>query len=265
LLGRAKQIFRFACRKRIIRDNPFAEIKCNVQGNKARQFFIDRDTAAKVTAACPDAEWRIIFALARFGGLRTPSETLSLTWADIDFEKARINVRSPKTEHIEGKESRMIPMFPELHGPLLEAYTNAQPGEQFVVTRYRSTNMNLRTHFQRIITRAGLTAWPKLFHNLRSSRQTELAKVFPAHVVCAWMGNTQAVAQAHYLQVTDADFASAAQNPAQYTSPQVGNDGKAVMANVEISKENAAGEVPAGKEGWPLSESNRYALAGGGF
>lgn len=48
--------------------------------------------------------------------------------------------------------------------------------------------------------------WPKLFQNMRSSRETDLAAVFPIHVVCAWLGNSPAVARKHYLQVTDADF-----------------------------------------------------------
>ena len=52
--------------------------------------------------------------------------------------------------------------------------------------------------------------WPKLFHNLRSTRQTELAESYPIHVVCAWLGNTQAVAQNHYLKVVDAHFEKAA-------------------------------------------------------
>src|SRR5687767_6032844 len=55
----------------------------------------------------------------------------------------------------------------------------------------------------RIIRKAGLTPWPRLFHNLRATRQTELNEQFPAHVVCAWIGNTEKVAQNHYLQVTD--------------------------------------------------------------
>ena len=62
--------------------------------------------------------------------------------------------------------------------------------------------------------KAGLTLWPKLFYNLRSSRQTELAERYPIHVVCAWIGNSRAVAQEHYLQVTDAHFAQAIQDPA---------------------------------------------------
>jgi hypothetical protein len=55
----------------------------------------------------------------------------------------------------------------------------------------------------KIIRHAGLTPWPKLFQNLRSSRQTEFAESFPSHVVCAWIGNSETVAAKHYLQVTD--------------------------------------------------------------
>ena len=81
--------------------------------------------------------------------------------------------------------------------------------EQPIITRYRDANANLRTQFERIIKRAGLKPWPKLFHNLRATRQTELAEQFPMHVVCEWIGNSQAVAQEHYLRVTDEHFAKA--------------------------------------------------------
>jgi len=35
------------------------------------------------------------------------------------------------------------------------------------------------------------------------------------HVVCAWIGNTAAVAAKHYLQVTEGDFTRAAEGGAQ--------------------------------------------------
>jgi hypothetical protein len=63
---------------------------------------------------------------------------------------------------------------------------------------------NLRTQFERLIKRAGLKPWPRLFHNLRSSRETELAAEYPIQVVTAWLGNTPRIALKHYLQVTDA-------------------------------------------------------------
>jgi hypothetical protein len=69
--------------------------------------------------------------------------------------------------------------------------------------------LNLRQQLQRMIERAGLPAWPRLWHQLRASAQTDLASRLPQHVVCAWLGNTQSVAMAHYLQVNDGHFASA--------------------------------------------------------
>ena len=162
------------------------------------------------------------------GGLRCPSELLLLTWQDVDWERSRIRVHSPKTEHHEGKESRIVPLFPELVPYLREVFEQAEPGSEYVVTRYRSMNYNLRTQLLRIIAKAGLEPWPKLFQNLRSTRETELAEHWPEHVVCAWIGNSKKVAREHYLQVTDEHFRRAirsdevisrvAQNPAQQMS-----------------------------------------------
>lgn len=77
--------------------------------------------------------------------------------------------------------------------------------------------------------KAQLKPWPKLFQNLRSSRETELTQKFPLHVVCAWMGNSQAVAAKHYLQVTDDHFKAAAgerQDPMQRSDASVGAESR---------------------------------------
>lgn len=206
LCGRAKQFFRAAVRRKLIPENPFGDLVSAVRGNPSRFYFVTQEEATKVLDSCPDAEWRLLFALSRYGGLRCPSEHLSMRWGDVDWANNRVRVPSPKTEHIEGKESRMIPMFPELKPYLEEAFEQAAPGTEFVINRYRSCNANLRTQLMRIIKRAGLKPWPKPFQNLRSTRETELMEKFPAHVVCGWIGNSEAIALKHYLQVTDDHF-----------------------------------------------------------
>ena len=213
--GIAKQFFNFARRKRLIAENPFADLKALVQSNRQRDYFVTREEARKVLDACPDAEWRLIFALSRFGGLRCPSEHLALKWSDVDWANGRFTVHSPKTEHHAGGESRQVPLFPELLPHMREVFELAKPGAEYVITRYRRSNQNLSTQLRRIIRRAGLTPWPKLYQNLRSTRETELAGQFPLHVVCAWIGNSQAVAAKHYLQVTEDHFRSALQNALQ--------------------------------------------------
>jgi len=217
----AKQFFHVAKRKRLIEENPFAGLKSAVQANPSRFYFVTRQETQQVLEACPDSQWRLLFALSRFGGLRCPSEHLGLRWGDVDWERGRLTVHSPKTAHHPGGESRTVPLFPELRPHLEAAFDEAEPGTEHVITRYRDSNQNLRTQLLRIIQRAGLEPWPKIFQNLRSSRETELAQQFPMHVVCSWIGNSEPVAAKHYLQVTDAHYeqavGEAAQKAAQYS------------------------------------------------
>ncbi len=214
-IKRAKQFFKAAVRKDIIASNPFAECKAGHQHNKARAFFVTKEAAFKMLDACPDAQWRLLFALARFGGLRCPSETLSLEWGDVDWERGRMRVRSPKQEKDESGGERLVPLFPELLPYLEEAFEQAEPGTVHVISRYRDQAVNLRTGLNRIIRRAGLEKWERPWHNLRATRQTELSAEFPLHVVCYWMGNKQAVAAEHYLQVTEDHYQQAAQSAAE--------------------------------------------------
>lgn len=80
-------------------------------------------------------------------------------------------------------------------------------------------NANLRTQFVKILERAKVQAWARLFHSMRASRETDLlAEGFQNHIVCAWLGNSIAVADQHYNLVTDGDIeqsSPAAQNPAR--------------------------------------------------
>jgi integrase len=204
----ARQMFRWAMRRGMASANPFADLKAGSQTNTARSVYIDRETIAKVIDAAPDAEWRLLIALSRFGGLRVPSEALALRWSDVDWEHNRLTIRSPKTEHHEGRGERIIPLFPEIREHLQAVFDAAPVGSVNVIGRYRE-GANLNPHFRRIIKRAGLAVWDRTWHNLRASRQTELAATFPLHTVCAWIGNTKAIAAGHYLQVTDADWTRA--------------------------------------------------------
>ncbi len=229
----ATMIFRAALRRRLIPENPFAGVTVKATMPN-RERFVTREETERLLATCPNVHWRAIVALSRYGGLRCPSEVLSLRWEDVDWEHGRIVVTSPKTEHHPGKATRTIPLFAELRPILEEAFDLAPEGAVYVVDeRMRARaqgpggwrSCNLRTQFQRIVRRAGLQPWPRLFHNLRSSRQTELAEHFPAHVVCQWLGNSEAIARKHYFQTTEEHFQraisgqfEAKQNPKQYLS-----------------------------------------------
>lgn len=105
-------------------------------------------------------------------------------------------------------------------------------------------NANLRTTFEKIIRRAGLQPWPKLFQNLRASRETELVESYPVQVVTSWLGNTPNIAMRHYLMTTDAHFQAAlkgtteaAQNPAQQAHARERTNPQAAMAAHEKTPE----------------------------
>ncbi len=239
----AKQYFLYAVGKKLISENPFGEMKfLAVRGNVSRDFYISREMADRVIDACPDAQWRLLFALSRYGGLRCPSEHLGLRWGDINWAGSRFTVHSPKTEHHEGKSSRVVPLFPELRQYLDEVFEQAADGTEYVITRYRAKNCNLRPQLQRIIKKAGLEPWPKLFQNLRATRQTELASALPSHVVCEWLGNSEAVAKEHYLQVTEAHFEQAT-NPTRNPTRSGAKPGKTETNGTKVDwglpRENA--------------------------
>ncbi len=228
IIAAGKLFFRGAVRLRLLRENPFADQKATILANPKRLAFIDAATIRKVMDAAPNDEWRLVIALARYGGVRVPSE-LGLRWDDVNWGAGKLRIRSPKTAHHEGKDERWIPLFPELRtalNPLWEKLAPGTPGEAFVLpSSHRDADKNLRQGLFRIIDRAGVARWAKLFQNLRSSRETELAQSFPLHVVTAWLGNSQPVAMKHYLQVRDEDFAraanpasSATQNPTRHVS-----------------------------------------------
>jgi integrase len=106
--------------------------------------------------------------------------------------------------------TRTIPLFPELRAPLLEVSEQAPLGTVYAISRYRTADVNLRTQLLQILRKANVKPWPRLFHNLRATRETELAGEYPIHVVAQWLGHSALVAQKHYLQVRDEDFQRAA-------------------------------------------------------
>jgi integrase len=209
----ARHFFAIALRRGVVTSNPFGHIKGAVKGNPERRVFVPAELVVKVLEGIPDPQWRLMIALARWGGLRCPSEVLALTWRDVDFESKRLIIRASKTEHHDDGGIRIMPMFAELVEPLQRVFDEAQPGEIHVITRYREATQNLGTQFRRYITRAGVTPWPKLWQNLRASRATELVDKFPSHVCAGWLGHTEKIADTFYRITTDAHFERAVSDP----------------------------------------------------
>ncbi len=265
--GRAKQFFAHAVRKDLIRHNPFDGVRCRVGGSPDRLKFVTAETINTVLEQVTDTEFRAAIILARWGGLRIPSELAGLTWGDVNWEKKRLLIHVPKLEHVEGKATRLIPLFPEVEKALTALYTDHFGAGEFVFRRLRDPKANLRTQFERYILAAGILPWPKLWQNLRASRATELAEKYPSHVATAWLGHTEAVAQAHYWQTREKYFEDAvrgleatpeAQHVAQHLEPETAGSSK--KSECEGSEETP--KTPQNPEDSSSSKKLQVALVG---
>jgi integrase len=239
----ARQFFTQAIRDKVAKENPFKHLRTTGEVNSARAYFVSRETIARAIAACPDHEWRLLISLARYGGLRSPSEPLALEWNDLNWDRERFRVVAPKTKNQDGGK-RWVRLFPESRPILEEAFERAAPCAVHVITSWRDSQKNHRTGLLRILRRAGLKSWPRLYQNLRSSRGTELAETFPLHVVAEWLGNSPKTALPHYPQVTEEHYRKALQNPVQQgtattrTESQVEDGGKVDCETVrEVASE----------------------------
>jgi len=237
-IGRCRQFFKQAVTDGLIERNPFDGIPANVRSNKSRQHYVDRETFAKVLAKAPNARWRALLLFARLGALRVPSEVLGLRWSDIAWDEKRFTVHSPKTEHHEGRDTRIVPLFPELETELLALHLEAEPRAEFVFPGI-DENTNLRTTLEKIIRRAGVQQWPKLWQNLRASGSTDLARTLPGHVAAAICGHTEQIAKEHYWQVAGSDL-----DAALNLMPRIGghNGGHNVCPEGAIPGNSTAGD-----------------------
>ena len=278
-MRRAITFFKFAQKSKFVLDNPFQGIKLPKQTNKSRMAFIDKTTIDKLLDQCPDNFWRLVISLARYGGLRIPSELIGLTWDCVDWAAGKLKVFSPKTEHNEGGEFRWIPLFPEIKIYLEEAREAAVEGENYIFPTLRDPRVNLRQGLIRIVEKAGLPQWPKIFVNLRSSRATELANRFSQKTISDWvgavslplvgesqnalaeaasiMGHSPKVSHEHYQQTLDIHWQMACADPSTLSVSGIQIDG-ANNGAVEVFK-----AVPQGLAGHGKKNANTPQPNGG--
>lgn len=186
----AKAIFNAAIDRELIARNPCRNLPSSSVA-RDRERYIEIQTIEAVIAACPSVEWRILFALARFAGLRVRSETDSLKWEHVDMERRRLTVFAKKTG-----ATRIVPIVPRLH-EILSEQTN-RTGRVVPIHTIHGPDL-------RIIALAA-KRWPARWQALRQAAATDFARQFPAHVVASWMGHSAAVSAKYYLQVPDDMF-----------------------------------------------------------
>jgi len=198
---RAKQIFTFAVQKQWLLADPFRGIAQWNEVNRSRDFFVSDDLIGRILAQIPAAEFRAVVALARYGGLRCPSEIHPLEWGAVNWEHQSLRVVSPKTKYHPRQEVRTVPLFPELQDALSALWELAPDGQVTMFPGSQITGAALTGRLSVACRAADIVLWPRPWQNMRATRETELLEEFPMHVVAAWLGHSPKVALQHYAQI----------------------------------------------------------------
>ncbi|MFM8702577.1 MAG: tyrosine-type recombinase/integrase [Planctomycetia bacterium] len=245
-----------AGRRRLIPANPFAEVTCGSQVNDERIVYVPAMDVERVIAACPDNDWRLVLALPRYAGVRFPSEVIDLKWSDVDWENSRFTVRQKKLEHHPGRSIRVVPIFAELRPHLERAFREREEGAVYFLPLARITS-NLGTHAKRLVTKAGVTLWPKFFTNLRGSCSDDLERRgVTEKAINAWIGNTGRIRQRHYHAVRPEDWAAVTGKAAQIPARAPAVTGHQEPASQHEAREKSLDVQNEAEKKYPRQGSN---------
>ena len=126
------KMMRYARKHRLIDANPFEAVPTNSVATE-HLAYIEPENAKLVLDEMLGTQYKLLFAMSRWGGLRVGSEVRQMVWSDIDWAKMRMMVHAPKTEHHMGQAERQIPIFPEIAELLSQRFQEAEEGEEMVL------------------------------------------------------------------------------------------------------------------------------------
>jgi integrase len=154
--------------------NPFAKLKSSALAAN-REHYVSPEQAELILHAIgtyfkddelKTTQWKVLFGLARYAGLRTPSETCELTWRGVDWSNNALTVPVRKTRRYASE--RVVPIVPELLALLENAYWSPDSADRIVTV----SHANIRRTLPKILEAAGIPVWADLFQTLRRSCET---------------------------------------------------------------------------------------------
>lgn len=199
----ARDVFTKAASRGIVHDNPFASVGGLSERNPDRDVYVPAGVIAAAIEASTDLETRGVLAIARWCGLRVPSEISELTWLRVDFGLGVIRVRAPKLNYRGDAAWREVPIFPEVEPHLAALWDKAAEGEPLVFpTLAKVTGAGISGRLDTALRKIGVALWPKPWVNLRASCERDLLAGHPIDKVAAWLGHSPEIALAHYNRAT---------------------------------------------------------------
>jgi len=207
----ARSMFKIAHEEDWITRNPFSRMKIGSETNTLRDAYVSAETIEKLIDASPDPEFRLFLAVARYAGLRCPSEILPLEWGWFDWDSGTFRVFAPKTAHHADKDWRIVPIHESLAPYVTEAWDAAHVGQTLVFPNHQVTGAAITGRIHRLCRQIGVPTWPKTFVNLRASCERDLFKAgHPIDEIACWMGHSPEMALRHYSRVVKEQLAQKA-------------------------------------------------------
>ncbi len=121
----ARALFNHALRDDLILFNPFDRLGSS-QPVEWDWHHVGAEEFARLLGAAGAMSWRLLLALARWAAL-CRGEALNVRWHNIDCDRNLLTVISSDDWEMKDKDPRIVPICPELHGLLLDAFEQAPP------------------------------------------------------------------------------------------------------------------------------------------
>ncbi|QDV23459.1 tyrosine-type recombinase/integrase [Aureliella helgolandensis] len=203
--GIAKQFFGWVVKERLLADSPAARLPSRFVRSE-RLMEVASDTVEQLCQAVAGDELDVALRLARWGGLRA-AEILRVRLSDLNVSASELRVRDTKRGCV-----RIVPLFPEL-GTLKaialrrrDDVTHTGRQGLLMPDLGARTTSAMAQRAARLCERLDIVPWPRFWQNMRATRESELMDQFALKDVCAWIGNSPAVAIEHYAMVRKTEF-----------------------------------------------------------
>jgi hypothetical protein len=191
-LGTCRALFSYVVDLQVISVDPFADVYRGERTNEERQYYVERNVIDAVLSFCADDYERLVIVLARYAGLRIPSEIRKLRYKDFTETLIKIH-KDTKTG------ARDVPLFREVKE--IFGRLSGDPDDLIFSECYR-TDWGPWTMLSDILEQNSVERWSKLFVNLRASCIMDLVDYgYSEKTLDAIFGNSTEVRKAHYIKL----------------------------------------------------------------
>ncbi|MEL7500042.1 MAG: site-specific integrase [Planctomycetota bacterium] len=200
-----RAIGKFAVERGYCDFNPFTSLPSKSMVNADRNQHIERDQVLSAMDYCLVSDTRLSLAMARFAGMRTPSELRTLKWEHVDLDRGQLVVLDSKK-----KRYRVMPIFDIVRDELNRQRSHSGDSQYVASKLFRdNSDSDNYNRIKKAIRRSGQLCWMRLRQNLRSSCENDLLEIFPERLVAEWVGHSVGVSRDHYQKQRDKTYKDA--------------------------------------------------------